>query len=55
MSLIIPQDKLARIQMELATLEEVIGKVVLTIEFNCSTGGKVNTMKVKKYSEEEVR
>ena len=44
-----------RIKREIAALVPVpYGKVVLTFEFNCS-GLRVNSMKVKKYIEDEER
>ena len=55
MSLIIPPKMLDRIKRELESLPVVLGKVTLTLEFNCGTGGTLGSLKVKKYSEDEIR
>lgn len=54
-SLTIPDTILQRIKYELEHLPKVTGKVSLTLEFNCGTGGVLSAMKVKKYSEDEIR
>lgn len=55
MSLVISARFMDRIKKELETIPQVIGKVTLTLEFNCSTGGVLGSLKVKKYSEDEIR
>lgn len=55
MSLTIPPKFLDRIRKELESLPAVAGKVSLTLEFNCGTGGILGSLKVKKYSEDEMR
>lgn len=55
MSLSIPTPMLERIKRELENLPAVMGKVSLTLEFNCGIGGKLSSLKVKKYSEDEIR
>lgn len=56
MSLTIPPAHKKRIEAELATVPVVpSGKHTLTFEFHYGTGGTLSSMKVKKYSEDEVR
>lgn len=53
--LILPSIALSRIQQELETLPALHGKISLTIEFNCGAGKTFHSMKVKRYTEDEVR
>ena len=55
MSLTIPKDVLARIHLELASLPAIIGKVNLHLEFNCGSGRVIGSVKIKKWTEEEIR
>lgn len=57
MSLIqLPDEWRRRILQRLDSLPQVEhGKVMLTVELNCGTGGKLNSMRVKQYIEDEVR
>ncbi len=55
MTLSIPPKMLDRIKRELESLPAVVGKVSLTLEFNCGIGGTLGSLKVKKYSEDEIR
>lgn len=53
--LTIPTSIQERITTELATIPSIVGKVHLTFEFNLGTGNVVNSLKVKRYIEDEVR
>lgn len=43
-----------RIADVLGNLPERMGKIIVTIEIGCAMGGKVNAMKVKYFTEEDV-
>lgn len=51
----LPEKYQKRVARELANLPVAQGKVCLTFEINCGTGGIVNSMKVKRYTEDEER
>jgi hypothetical protein len=53
--LILPPVALSRITQELETLPSLHGKISLTIEFNCGPSKTFHSMKVKRYTEDEVR
>jgi len=56
MMLTIPDNKKRRIDQELANIPVLpSGKHTLTFEFHYGTGGTLSSMKVKKFSEDEVR
>ena len=56
MSLTIPSAHKKRIEAELSAIPVLqSGKHSLTFEFNFGTGGTLNSVKIKKYSEDEVR
>ena len=56
MSLTIPPAHKKRIEAELASIPVLSsGKHTLTVEFHYGTGGALSSMKIKKYSEDEVR
>ncbi len=44
-----------RIAEELASIPNRMGKHVVTIEFSSGMGGQLNAVKIKKYSEEDIR
>ncbi|MDH5666566.1 MAG: hypothetical protein OEY86_00965 [Nitrospira sp.] len=51
----VPERFLKRVQREFAMIPLVQGKVILTFEISCGTGGIVNTFKVKRFTEDEER
>jgi len=52
---VLPEKYMKRVLAELSCLPHVQGKVSLTVEINCGTGGTVSSMKVKRFSEDEER
>lgn len=53
--LVLPDKIKERIAHELSTVPAVQGKYVLTIETSCGSGGTLNSVKVKRYTEDEMR
>jgi hypothetical protein len=53
--LVLSSAALSRITRELETLPLIHGKISITIELNCGPGKTLASMKVKRYTEEEVR
>lgn len=51
----LPERFLKRVVDEFSRIPKVQGKVSFTFEVNCGTGGTINTMKVKRYYEDEER
>ena len=55
MSVSLPERFVKRILKELSVIPATQGKYCLTVEVNCGTGGVVNSMKVKRFMEDEER
>ena len=51
----VPERFWKRVMREFSVLPVTQGKVSLTFEMNCGTGGTINSMKVKRYIEDEER
>ena len=45
----------AIIDHQLSTLPSIMGKIIMTVEMNCGMGGVVNSLKVKKFTEEDFK
>lgn len=45
----------ALIDRQLSTLPSMMGKIIITFELGCGMGGVVNSIKVKKFTEEDFK
>jgi len=51
----LPEKFMKRVIHEFSNLPMIQGKMFLTFEMDCGTGGSINKFRVKKFSEDEER
>lgn len=51
----LPDRFMKRVLREMAAIPKMQGKLILTFEISCGTGGTINTFKVKRFTEDEER
>lgn len=51
----LPEKYIKRVLREFSTVPVLQGKIVLTFEINCGTGGVINSFKIKRFIEDDER
>lgn len=51
----LPEKYMKRVVQEFASVPKLQGKLILTFEISCGTGGTINAFKVKRFTEDEER
>lgn len=54
-TVMLPEKYMKRVLQEFSLVPKLQGKLILTFEISCGTGGTVNTFKVKRFTEDEER